>query len=224
MIDYWLFRGRCSESLRIPPFEGFHDIPQYLDYQQKHFLTKIINIEYPHLHVSLHGSFVRVKESTKEANNEILQKKKDQAELIIQKSIGFRRITDALTGRDLASLPTKSFADLLTTTTSFTLEELAYALKEHLRDNRAVLVGHNCFTDLVFLYHHFIGKLPETVDEFQILFHQVFPQVIDTKYLYTSYQGCDNARSSLSEACRQMASVASPTISMLQIILHPIGI
>jgi poly(A)-specific ribonuclease len=192
-----------------------------LDHQQKHFLTKIINIEYPDLHVSLHGGFVRVKESTKEANNEILQKKKDQAELIIQKGIGFRRLTDALTG-DLASLPTKSFADLLTTTTSFTLEELACALKEHLRVHRATLVGHNCFTDLVFLYHHFIGKLPETVDEFQILFHQVFPQVIDTKYLYTSHQGCNNAHSSLSEACKQMASVTSPTICMLQIILHPI--
>lgn len=218
-IDAWIVRGQSPGNLKIPPFTADYDLPDYLNCQQKNLLVKMVGIEYPNLQASAYDGHVRVKETGANANSGKLQRQKDQAERLILEGIGFRWVADALTGRDLESLPIASFADLLTQCTDIKLEELASALKQHLKDNRAVLVGHNCFADLVFFYHHFIGKLPGTVEEFQVLFHQVFPLVIDTKYLYTSYACCSNARSSLPEACKMMASLVLPTISMLQKIL-----
>src|ERR1700712_4947918 len=57
-----------------------------------------------------------------------------------------------------------------------------------LKRKRHVVVGHNLFTDLVFIYSAFIGKLPDTVEDFQARIHNLFPYVIDTKYLAT-HQG-----------------------------------
>ena len=42
-------------------------------------------------------------------------------------------------------------------------------------ENQSVLVGHNCFQDLVFVYSQFLGGLPETVGEFSHVISQTFP-------------------------------------------------
>ncbi|KAJ5127874.1 hypothetical protein N7448_008653 [Penicillium atrosanguineum] len=213
VIDAWIFRGRSPRILRMPPFTAKYNLPGYLNYQQRNLLVTMVGIDYPNLQASACDGYVQVQETGTDANSGRLQIQKEQAEQIILKGIGFRWVADALIGGDLTSLPSASFADLFTQPTDFILEELASALKQHLKDNRAVLVGHNCFTDLIFFYHHFIGKLPDTIGEFQVLFHRMFPLVIDTKYLYTSYSGCSNARSSLPEACKMMASLTVPTIN-----------
>jgi hypothetical protein len=100
---------------------------------------------------------------------------------------------------------------------AFTLEELSSGLKKHLKEKRVVLVGHNCFMDLVYFYHHFIGKLPDTVEEFKVQVHHVFPLVIDTKYLVTVDGNSSGANSSLGEACKEVARAAIPKISTSQI-------
>lgn len=40
---------------------------------------------------------------------------------------------------------------------------------------KIVLVGHNCFMDLLHLYNCFFGKLPKTVEEFAELMSKSFP-------------------------------------------------
>lgn len=47
---------------------------------------------------------------------------------------------------------------------------------------KAVLVGHNSFTDLVFFHHTFIGALPDSLADFAKSIHDAFPAIIDTKY------------------------------------------
>jgi len=56
---------------------------------------------------------------------------------------------------------------------------------EALRIKKQVLVGHNLFTDLGFLYSAFVDKLPHNVHHFQAEIHKMFPLVLDTKFLAT---------------------------------------
>ena len=44
--------------------------------------------------------------------------------------------------------------------------------------SKLVLVGHNCFLDLLHLYNCFIGKLPHSVVEFAELIHKSFPMCV----------------------------------------------
>lgn len=73
------------------------------------------------------------------------------------------------------------------------IQEVKEALKSKLR----VLVGHNLFNDLIFLYRTFVGTLPHEVSEFSHLIHELFPQVYDTKYMATQEGSSTQSNSSL---------------------------
>ena len=45
------------------------------------------------------------------------------------------------------------------------------------------LLGHNCAYDWIYLYNQFIGKLPDTYEEFITHWNQLFPLTFDTKVL-----------------------------------------
>ncbi len=45
------------------------------------------------------------------------------------------------------------------------------------------IIGHNCMFDLMFLYRWMIGELPETFEDFRDDFQNIFPIVMDTKYI-----------------------------------------
>jgi hypothetical protein len=42
-------------------------------------------------------------------------------------------------------------------------------------ENQSVVVGHNVFQDLVFVYSQFFGGVPETVEDFSHVISQTFP-------------------------------------------------
>lgn len=68
------------------------------------------------------------------------------------------------------------------------LEDLQQAtgirlLFDKLRDTKKTLVGHNCFYDLVHIYQSFYGELPAALADFKSAWTQLFPLVVDTKYL-----------------------------------------
>lgn len=68
-----------------------------------------------------------------------------------------------------------------------------------LKEKQHVIVGHNLFTDLCFLYKTFIGDLPAGVGDFQSQIHSLFPFVIDTKYLATYNSDAMKPRVNLKE-------------------------
>ena len=224
LLDNWVagYQGqRRNEHLNIPPLPRSHKaqrcstLPRYLSNQQRYLVHKVIRLEYPDLKSQTRHGYVQITETTAEMNRLALERKRDDAEKKIQKSIGFRWIAEALVGGDLTALEPSTFAPLMAQAENpeFTVEELSSGLKECLKENRVVFIGHNCFTDLVFFYHHFIGKLPQTLEEFKLLVHRVFPLVIDTKYLFTYDEDSSNANSSLADANREFAKVAFPKIS-----------
>ncbi|EWC47046.1 hypothetical protein DRE_03808 [Drechslerella stenobrocha 248] len=45
------------------------------------------------------------------------------------------------------------------------------------------IVGHNCFTDLCYMYRMFIGELPDTLTDFRRLLRREFGLIVDTKFL-----------------------------------------
>ncbi|KAK6501603.1 hypothetical protein TWF481_009438 [Arthrobotrys musiformis] len=45
------------------------------------------------------------------------------------------------------------------------------------------IVGHNLFTDLIYMHHMFIGELPEDINDFRTFLQQNFSLIIDTKFL-----------------------------------------
>lgn len=56
-------------------------------------------------------------------------------------------------------------------------------LQSKLTKRRPILVGHNCLYDLCFIYHSFIGPLPDTIEVFGGAMHYLFPRLVDTKHL-----------------------------------------
>ncbi|PVV00817.1 hypothetical protein BB560_004791 [Smittium megazygosporum] len=46
------------------------------------------------------------------------------------------------------------------------------------------IIGHNCFTDFVYLYSHFCRPLPNTLAEFKNEIHNLFPEIYDTKFIF----------------------------------------
>lgn len=144
-----------------------------------------------------------------------------ESNLRIRKHIGFRWIAEALVGGDLSGLEPSTFEGLLPVVKDplITAQTLTERLKSRLKENRPILVGHNCFTDIIFFYRCFLGPLPDTVDEFITLIHQTFPIMMDTKYLATQEYDAMNPSSSLEELNKTLAKMHSPNIGM-SLFLH----
>lgn len=179
-------------------------------------MHQIVGKDYPDLRSrSDRSGFVQITYSNPEKDKIAREGRLKQATAYLSKDIGFRWIIEALVGGDLGDLNPLVFAPLmpLDPPPGCTLEELAQRLKEQLKENRAVLIGHNCLTDLVYIYRCFIGPLPATVEDFQTAINGLFPMVVDTKYMAT--HGCSsmNPASSLEEENRNVAKLSIPKIS-----------
>jgi poly(A)-specific ribonuclease len=87
-------------------------------------------------------------------------------------------------------------------------------IKTRLSKRSRILVGHNLFTDLAFLYQTFIGDLPENHVEFAQNINNHWKTVIDTKYLATCGNESNNGNSSLKEIWRSVQDQKYPIIEM----------
>lgn len=59
---------------------------------------------------------------------------------------------------------------------------LRLLLKE-ISKSKKLIVGHNCLLDIMYLTSQCFSNLPQCYDEFKKLIHQIFPNVIDTKFI-----------------------------------------
>ncbi len=134
--------------------------------------------------------------------------------------LGWGLIFDSLTG-NLKDLDIKWFGidgldengKAIPTDMDAKRQEIA-ELRDVLKHKTHVLVGHNLFTDLMFLYKSFIGPLPEKVSDFQKEIHALFPLVIDTKYLATHNAGPMRSNSSLREVFDGLKLQSMPSIAL----------
>jgi poly(A)-specific ribonuclease len=191
-------------------------IPKYLSNMQKRIVHRIICKDYPNLKSRGERTFVQISFRNLEMEKQALAGRLEQARANLVKDIGFRWIIEALVGGDLSSLTAQALAPLMPTELppGFTPEKLADRLQKRLKENRPVLVGHNCLTDLIYIYRCFIGPLPDTVEGFQIAINELFPMIVDTKYVATHGFSSMNPASSLEEENRKVAKLSTPGISM----------
>lgn len=126
-----------------------------------------------------------------------------------------RWIFEALVGGDLSGIDPEWFASK----NSENPEEQLTAVKKglalivkNLQLKKHVLVGHNLFMDLAFIYNTFIGRLPAKVGHFQQMIHEHFPRVIDTKYLATHNADAMNPQANLKELLAPFKKIHIPLI------------
>lgn len=85
-------------------------------------------------------------------------------------------------------------------------------LSKKLKLKQQIIVGHNLFADLAFVYRTFVGKLPRTVKHFQEDIHEMFPLVIDTKFLATHGDGKMQLRTNLKDLLAPFKKIHTPLI------------
>lgn len=120
---------------------------------------------------------------------------------------GLRYIYEALTGGDLSDLTPDWFCKGEWTSLETKKAEIA-RIQDKLKSKRHTLVGHNLFTDLLFLVRTFEGELPSSLSEFCKHMHKMCPTIFDTKYMAT----CTGDFSTL--ACNQYLSSTSSLLNL----------
>lgn len=122
-------------------------------------------------------------------------------------------------GGDLSGIEPEWFYDKESEKAEEELKAVKLELEEilgALRTKSSLIVGHNLFTDLGFLYKTFVGYLPSKVEHFQEDIHELFPTVIDTKYLATQGQDSMNPRSNLKDILAPFRKMHFPLVLLHQ--------
>ena len=107
----------------------------------------------------------------------------------LRRHTGFRFVIEALVGGSFAEdihemcRPSADDSHTKLYVSNEDLDKMIEYERQLRTGRRPVLVGHNHFTDLCFLYQAFIGPLPKDLVDFKHEIHRIFPRMIDTKYM-----------------------------------------
>lgn len=214
-VDAWLDNDSGPDYLNIAPVGADVDIdgqaPPELTRYEKRLVHQLVRAEYPKLVTFSKRGCVQIVHFDAEREARIAASRKADLDERIGRQKGFRWVIEALLGSNIGNLDLAlSATDPITGDPVFAdiHEYRAKFNRAHaaLRHRPRVLVGHNCFLDLVYLYRSFIGTLPATVEEFTREIHKRWPTIIDTKYMATHNCGDINPASSLEEIARQLAN------------------
>lgn len=202
----------------IGPDGDLHPPPDLTRFK-KRLVHQLVRAEFPELVTLSKRGFIQVIRYDKEREDRILDDRKKELEERIARQKGFRWIIDALHGGDISGINLRECAKNSATGEPTAFHPDEYRPQYHraqsvLRNNPKRIVGHNCFLDLVYIYRTFIGKLPDTVEEFQRKLHNLWPNILDTKYMSTHNCGDINPVSSLEQIADQLSQQQSPKIGI----------
>ena len=197
-------------SLLVAPSE----VPGVLSNAQKRLLHQLISVEYPGLTSRGRSTFVQIEIRNQQSERIYFETRLKNRKDRIRNHIGFRWIAEALVGGNLDELDSEAFRPLMKRIDNPVLEikQLSDRVKSRLKHNRPILVGHNIFCDLLFFHRCFIGPLPNTLQEFNAVIHDLFPMLADTKYLATHNCGALAPESSLEDLNTNLAHIEYPKI------------
>lgn len=184
-------------------------------------MHQFVRAEYPDLVTISRPGFIQILAFDQKREDAVKATKMKIFEEKVVRQIGLRWLVEAMVGGDLGAIDPKVFArsptgqpifvDLALITRQFN------DLQHQLKQNRTVLVGHNLFMDLINFYKCFFGRLPDRVEDFQSIMNQLFPMIIDTKYLATHNNvNATHARSSLEELDEELNKLSVPIIGKRQ--------
>ncbi|SPJ12808.1 poly(A)-specific ribonuclease PARN, putative [Plasmodium sp. DRC-Itaito] len=77
--------------------------------------------------------------------------------------------------------------------------------------NKKIIIGHNCFYDILHIYQTFYHDLPKSINVFKKKWTELFPHTFDTKYINETneYLYALNGPATLKGLCEYMASLIS---------------
>jgi poly(A)-specific ribonuclease len=198
---------------------GPDDVPPALSRFEMRLVHQVVRAEYPELISVGKRGFVQIIKFDHEREERIAADRKRVLHEKIGRQKGFRWIIEALRGSDISNIDLKECAKDPVTGEAIFADLDAYKaqfFRAHnlMRGNPRIMVGHNCFLDLVYIYRTFIGELPDTVEEFQQAIHEIWPMIVDTKYMSTHNCGDINPVSALDQIADQLSIETTPTLEM----------
>lgn len=205
------------ESLAITTHTGIKNAPRpfVISRFEKRLVHQLVRAEFPDLVSVGRADCVRIiwHDPLREAaNNERIKERVNEQ---IARQTGFRWVFEALARGDVRKANPMNISrhsgGEVTADLHNARDRYERAL-DRLKTRQPVLVGHNMFTDIVYLYRTFVGELPETLQGFQDAIHELFPKIVDTKYLATHAEGDLNASPTLQEIAEGLSSQPLPTI------------
>jgi poly(A)-specific ribonuclease len=193
--------------------------PEELSRFEKRLVHQLVRAEFPELVGVSKRGFIQVIRFDKEREDQIAADRKRELHERIGRQKGFRWIIEALIGTDISNLDLRECAkDPVTGESIFAdMDEFKaqfYRAHTLMRSNPRILIGHNCFLDLVYIYRTFIGELPNTVEQFQQELHELWPLIVDTKYMSTHNCGDINPVSSLEQIAGQLSIQMTPVLEV----------
>ena len=212
------FKSSNSRSLEITTHTGMKEQPSPLAISrfEKRLVHQLVRAEFPDFVSISKNDCIIIKEydAIREADNTAKQKR--WARERIAKSTGFRWVFEALAHGDIDAIDPFYFAHSPNgSVIAADIDNIRARFDraaQRLKDRQPVLVGHNMFTDLVYLYQCFVGKLPDTLQEFCVAIHDLFPKIVDTKYLATFTGGDLNVSPTLQEIAERLEKQKLPDI------------
>jgi poly(A)-specific ribonuclease len=205
-----------GESMNVPPPSGIQPSSPdpSLNGFQKRLVHQLVRAEFPGLVTISRPGFIQIIEFDQAREDAQKAWQMRRVEERISKQVGFRWVVEAMCGGNLSNLEARFFPGNQEGQNH--KDEGPSNLKNfknvrsRLKLKRTVLVGHNLFTDLVNFYRCFFGPLPDLAEDFQTRIHELFPVVIDTKYLATHNCGLINPKSSLEEIESGLRQLKTP--------------
>ncbi|KAL1305927.1 hypothetical protein AAFC00_004069 [Neodothiora populina] len=215
-IDAWLKLDQSS-LLVSPLKENGRPVDPELSRFERRLVHQLVRAEYPKLVTIPAKGMVRILKYDQEREDRIKAERLRDSQERIDRQTGFRWLIEALIGNPPRNLDVKQFAVSPETGEAVpaNLDEIRskyHRAQRLLANKKTVLVGHNLFLDLIYVYKAFIGPLPDHVDDFVALIHDLFPLIIDTKYMATHNCGDINPRSSLEEIAEQLSLQQFPLL------------
>ena len=147
-------------------------------------MHQLVRAEHPDLVANSRPGFIQITAFNKEREDTMQEDRTRYFQEKLNRQIGLRWIIEGMVGGDLSPIDPKTLEYFVEGQQEIVVQEFN-KLRDELKKNQTILVGHNVFLDLIYFYKCFFGPLPARVEEFQELMHQLFPAIIDTKYLAT---------------------------------------
>ncbi|EKD18361.1 uncharacterized protein L3040_006764 [Drepanopeziza brunnea f. sp. 'multigermtubi'] len=184
---------------------------------QRRIVHQIVRNEFPALRVFARndGHFMQVEKLDVEREESFQRRQATRFNASIGKQKGLRWIFEALAGGDLSGIDPEWFRDKSSPNSESDWKRVQSELATvttTLRTHRPLIVGHNLFADLAFLFRTFVGHLPVNVKHFQEDIHALFPRVIDTKYVATYNTDAMNPRVGLKDLLAPFRKTHTPLI------------
>ncbi|KAI9785092.1 MAG: hypothetical protein M1816_000503 [Peltula sp. TS41687] len=182
---------------------------------EKSLVHQLVKREFPDLVSFAKDKWIGIRRYYQPREDAVFLTKQKRLDEQLSRQIGFRWIFEAMGSGDISGIDRDSLArgkagePIFVDKGALSLE--MSRIESLLGSKRTVLVGHNLFTDLVYLHHHFLGPLPDRVEDFQQTMHALFPMIIDTKYVDS--HGNERARTtSLAELDQRLRNQQVPAI------------